>query len=471
MDSNVNNIKTKVRMVKIHSSTFFLMSLCMMRFILSFIVISIANSVEYFISKNGTDNPACGNQHNPCMTLYYVSTLIQLSKNNVHIINIIDGQSHTINIQNNNTIYNPCLPMPFDSSNDVTINFNKTNIHQFRDWYPTECDNSNHYDNQYMFDGGKSLTMNNLVISDHNILPFIHSAKIQCNDCLFMDIIVPKRTGLIYAENTMSIPSMIILQHTQFVNVASLKFDGNTIGIENSLSDRTSKIIIDNCKFSNVSTHQYGAIFYEFSGELNINNTEIHMTGGSIYYSHNQFENNINIYNVSIISTEVDHWFALIEFTPLDTTNIHQMHITYLYDASVGCQPEGDIINHVINQTCVLYRCTNAQRLIYNSGEMFLDSMSIDMEIKETKTMEIMNESDCTQFQYDQNNVFFILNEGEMTMKNINIKRTISRNLIQNKGSLHIFNLSFDPTINDIYMYDPYELHSTRIVYQSGDRS
>eukprot|EP01084_Bolivina_argentea_P157515 274480_1 len=445
-----------------------------MRIIFSLIVIGITNSAKYFISKSGINNPACGNQQNPCMSLYYVSTLITLlsinSTNEDYIINIIDGQNYTTNSQTNTTVYNPCLPIPFKLSNDITINFNKTNIRDFHDWYPPTCDNITGYNNSYMFDGGKSLTINNLVINNHNILPFIHSVKIQCNDCIFMNIIA-SNLKIIHAENTSSTSPMIILQNTQFVNVTNVIHKGSIIGVDNSLFDQASKIIINKCKFLNVSTLAYGGIFSDdANGEVNITNTEFYMTGGSIYLSYHQFESHVNIYNVSIISTESEYWFQLLEFPAADVIDIHQIHIKYLYNASAECQSQSHIMNQLINKSCVLFHCINPQELIWNAGEIRIDSMSIDLDIY--RTTDTISQLECTQFQYEEGYYKYLIgNVGKMIMKNIYVKKTISTRLIQNEGTLHIFNLSFDPTINDIYMYDPYELHSTRIVYQSGDRS
>eukprot|EP01084_Bolivina_argentea_P157517 274482_1 len=441
-----------------------------MRIIFSLIVIGITNSAKYFISKSGINNPACGNQQNPCMSLYYVSTLITLlsinSTNEDYIINIIDGQNYTTNSQTNTTVYNPCLPIPFKLSNDITINFNKTNIRDFHDWYPPTCDNITGYNNSYMFDGGKSLTINNLVINNHNILPFIHSVKIQCNDCIFMNIIA-SNLKIIHAENTSSTSPMIILQNTQFVNVTNVIHKGSIIGVDNSLFDQASKIIINKCKFLNVSTLAYGGIFSDdANGEVNITNTEFYMTGGSIYLSYHQFESHVNIYNVSIISTESEYWFQLLEFPAADVIDIHQIHIKYLYNASAECQSQSHIMNQLINKSCVLFHCINPQELIWNAGEIRIDSMSIDLDIY--RTTDTISQLECTQFQYEEGYYKYLIgNVGKMIMKNIYVKKTISTRLIQNEGTLHIFNLSFDPSIND--MYDPHQLHSNQIIYQTGD--
>ena len=88
--------------------------------------------------------------------------------------------------------------MPFDDSKTIHIHFNSTNIQSLEAWYPPICHNPANYQNIYLFEGGKSLIINNLIINDYVITnklnyPFIKSsnhfnASITCNNCRFTNV-------------------------------------------------------------------------------------------------------------------------------------------------------------------------------------------------------------------------------------------------------------------------------------------
>ena len=119
-----------------------------------------------------------------------------------------DGQNRSqiqtyIHLDNTNN-WDPCIPMTFSNEYKITINFNANHIKNLIDWYPAEiCNNDKNgmsYTNEYLFDGGKSLTINNLTINNYFLsdnhsgnYPFIRSidyydASITCNDCSFINI-------------------------------------------------------------------------------------------------------------------------------------------------------------------------------------------------------------------------------------------------------------------------------------------
>ena len=116
-------------------------------------------------------------------TLYHVSTLINQSPDYDYTINIVDGQNYSSN---------PCFPIPFNTTHNIIINFNTSNIGQFNDWYPSECSRYNNdfygIDNKYIFKGGQSLIFNNLIVDNYSQLSIIQSDEIQCNDCKFINI-------------------------------------------------------------------------------------------------------------------------------------------------------------------------------------------------------------------------------------------------------------------------------------------
>ena len=104
-------------------------------------------------------------------TLYYASLLINDGSYKDNQIYIINGQNTSqINEwkQRNTLKWNPCIPKRFDEDKSITITFISNSI-----WYPLNVcnyqNNSMSYQNQYLFDGGKALTINNLNIIDYII--------------------------------------------------------------------------------------------------------------------------------------------------------------------------------------------------------------------------------------------------------------------------------------------------------------
>ena len=163
--------------------------------------------------------------------MYYVSYLINNNADSdQHEIYIIDGQNQTqieeYKQLNNTYPWNPCIAMPFDDTKSITINFN---TNDWRNWYPNNtCDyrnNSAFYDNTYLFDGGKSLTVNDLNINDYEIdnntnYPIIRSmdnynASITIKDCIFTNITSSMTTSLVSSK------SSIYMKNNSFINIKS----------------------------------------------------------------------------------------------------------------------------------------------------------------------------------------------------------------------------------------------------------
>ena len=68
----------------------------------------------------------------------------------------------------NTNKWNPCIPITFYGDKSITITFTSSS-----NWYPLNIcnyqNNSMSYQNEYLFDGGKNLTINNLNINDYII--------------------------------------------------------------------------------------------------------------------------------------------------------------------------------------------------------------------------------------------------------------------------------------------------------------
>ena len=92
-------------------------------------------------------------------------------------IYIIDGQNITqikdYQQMNNTNKWNPCIPMPFAENKQISIIFADNGYNSFRKWYPLQiCDFPNsfvNYRNEYLFDGGEYLIINNLNIQNYII--------------------------------------------------------------------------------------------------------------------------------------------------------------------------------------------------------------------------------------------------------------------------------------------------------------
>ena len=133
-----------------------------------------------FISKYGKDYPSCGSVSDPCGSIFYVSKFINVfdAWNSTFTINIMDGQNAT---------QNQYLPITFSTLHHIKIDFNMINIQQFNDWFPATCvDSSNTIDGQYMFQGGASLTITNLIITDYTG-SLINSQSIRCRQWVCLD--------------------------------------------------------------------------------------------------------------------------------------------------------------------------------------------------------------------------------------------------------------------------------------------
>ena len=139
------------------------------------VIIHVLYSV--FISKYGNDYVSCGNDLDPCGSIDYVSTLINgVETWDTVSLYIIDGQNRTKN--------SPCpITYTFNTLYHININFDSQHIQNFSDWYPFTCSNGD----QYLFQGGASLSLHNLIISDYSGF-ILNSTSMHCRQCVFSDI-------------------------------------------------------------------------------------------------------------------------------------------------------------------------------------------------------------------------------------------------------------------------------------------
>eukprot|EP01084_Bolivina_argentea_P110364 197094_1 len=121
------------------------------------------SSLHYYISNFGADHTDCGsNLNNSCGTLYYTSTLINVTSNT--IINIyINGQNESdiVKYSGNGASHHPCLFVPlyfvnstdsYEETIDINIYFDFDTIESMKDWFPSICNTVTNVNNPYMFE-------------------------------------------------------------------------------------------------------------------------------------------------------------------------------------------------------------------------------------------------------------------------------------------------------------------------------
>ena len=195
--------------------------------------------------------------------MYYVSFQMNpiISSQAIHII---DGQNinqiqQYISRKFNNE-WNPCIPIPFTQSVSITITFG-VNISNLCDWYPSNiCDydgNVAHYpNNHYLFDGGKSITINNLNINDYIINNNTNYPIIRSNDYYNASVLI-KNGSFINISSSSPNPlfltkSSIYIKNSVFIDMEINKDLFYAYHGDQDLS-ATRSFVFDNVSFQNVS--------------------------------------------------------------------------------------------------------------------------------------------------------------------------------------------------------------------------
>eukprot|EP01083_Nonionella_stella_P098536 277138_1 len=481
--------------------------------------------ISYYVGANGIDIMSCGmTASDPCGTLYKASELIQLSSTNVSTsfcINVLDGQNqneitkyHTSNSVSSNG-YNPCLPMLFNATLDIVITFNPQTIHDLNDWYPrTVCESimDKHYLNEYMFDGGKSLQINNLIINNygtHHFYPFIrsiaeHNASITCNKCTFESIvcIVNDSKPLIHTLSSVrfinssfvninvssvssdAVPSLIYGDHfylskdvkrsfvfvnTVFINISSVYSIVDTVVAGIRYADRPCTITMNKCTFKNICVET--SIIHDQAklAELNMNDTVIdNIICGSIYYSASSVASKVvridtmSVTSISQLNTVNEN--ALFHFHGSDVVVfMNAITIHYTYNTTQSCSFVSTVSNSVLNLTCDVMECANPVTAIDLIGEMHLSNVQIDIDAYKHDRY-----TNCTVFKYEEGGDF-IINTGHMEIHNMSIGRTICETFLYSSNILSVHNLSFNKLNRS--NYTPNDLHSKTIIGTVGTYS
>eukprot|EP01083_Nonionella_stella_P066591 175475_1 len=477
--------------------------------------ISLANA-QIFVGRNGYDHVSCGTRTNPCGTLFMASKILNETSTERHDIYVIDGQNETqietYLASQTITTYDPCLPIPFESYYHIEITFDET-IMDLRTWYPLHlCQNhSRDYSNEYMFDGGAALTINNLIINDYVISDWNDSysfirdishtnASVTCNHCVFKNITSsvvgpwPGKHQLIHSMAVVDLydclfsdihteGEIIFADHVYFGradrgdSVRIITFDQtwfhniytnrSIVEIQFSALDSSNPLQIEIiwCDFWNIHAHlDSGGIIVDYAAasHVNIRNTHFDVVSGSIYESWHNSISHINVSNVSITAEQVTPAeMFLFHFTTSDIAYLTNINFLYFYNTNESCSYWDWDWNDVINVSFVDRTCRNPIKAIQNNGDVSIVNMTVDMVvIPETN---VTYSGELNRFRYDSGHDF-ITNEGIMSITSVDVKRLLCYNFIGNSNILSVKSLVVTP--NHVH-YDANALHSDTIIYQT----
>eukprot|EP01083_Nonionella_stella_P046425 124337_1 len=475
-----------------------------------------AQSREIHVSKKGSDHSSCGDATDPCGTLYKASLEINATDILYYMWTVgaifVDGQNETdinqyISSDNTNN-YDPCLPIPFDPTRHIFIMFNSTLIQDTIDWYPYHLCNKKRYKNDFLFAGGRYMSLSNLVIKNYAITnkngsyPLIRSgltpiAEVMCDTCTFQNItssITEKpliyTAGRIQFSNTQCIdiyaesrfiyahhgddltmaPRSIVIKESSFDNVYAVKPFIYFWPSNNDVNYLPSLEISDS-NFNNIHTETQFIDDATKSCAVNIINTNINVASGSFYYSGHISSSTIVIDNVNIstgaLSTEDDT--ALFTFSLFDHTNVSSTQILYLYNTSESCSLQPAMrTNTLIGYDCAEFICVSPIKAIENEGQIHMSDITFDMEIASGH-----DTTECNVFEWGRtinlNAEYVISNYGIMYMTNIMIKRSVGLVLVANEYQLFITDLSFDESAMEDY--NPNLLEMYNLIDHQGPHS
>eukprot|EP01084_Bolivina_argentea_P136517 240423_1 len=476
-----------------------------------FIFVGCNVAVEYFVSKYGVSHKHCGAETNPCGSLYGTSLNIEnMSLSEEFIINVFDGQNETemIRYKNNPNNHNPCLPVTFSETKQIHITFNASIITDFSTWFPPNiCFGP--YSNEYMFDGAKTLSLNNLVVNNARINIGVIRSKydnttIACYNCTFINVSATTIHALFHTH------SSVYFVDTIFNTITTLQNIVHADHILEKSQDNAERIItIQRSSFNNINAQQSllnlersgndfehpvtmmlsDCVFHNISGRfsiindgtyrtnVNMTNIAINVTTGSIYHSKHVGPSFINMTNISISTAQLlssDYClvkYALFHFATLDKSIIKDINILYTFDANKSCHVQDAnksvIYNNAINASCLQLYCTNPIATISNFGQIKVHNITIDIAISSEQRSNSQGQFIQYKYEYADDDTALIQNRNTMEITNMVIKKSMCDNLIFNGGVLTVTNLSFIP-VNDID-FNPNSLQSETTIYQSGD--
>eukprot|EP01084_Bolivina_argentea_P279301 477485_1 len=445
-----------------------------------------------FVSKHGYDFAFCGNSTTTaCGTMYFASTIINDQHNDYEMI--INGQNKTdiINyhhLQNTNR-FDPCLPVTFNNDIHITISFNKTLINDMNHWYPRKiCENDRNYKNKYMFEGGKSLTINNLFINNYPLINdtyksynfakcYSNTVGISCINCIFNNIISINNYPLFYTFSeihlihneftNLTVSDDFIyayfrddlyygnrffrIQNTSFVNIF---INQSFLNIPKSNIDLTNipVIAIDKCQFLSVFVGDSLISDDAWQSQVNITNVEIAVVSGSIYVSTHRRSSSISFGNISVLTEQFNSLNpnGLFYFNYGDIVHMTDMNIVYTINVTNLCEYYGNIYNSQIDALGYYVLCPNPVGLITNYGQIHMDQISIDIiklgisQIKQHMLPRFYYLVFDYEYDEENDNSGIIVNYLQINITNMYIKESIAHFMFLNYGTLSIKHMLFE---------------------------
>ena len=485
------------------------------------------------VSRTGIDTDLCGtgDGDNYCGTLYQASINInnnhrppidrfeyELLPNDIRYeIHILDGQNENEIVKHlaeSDHEYNPCLPVTFEELMHVTITFNPNIIKTMTDWMPGNiCIDNNYntsFDNEYLFDGGSTLIVRNLIVDDYVIGDYGYSlircdndiAYLQCYNCLFQNIshyasnlpLVHSKSRIRLINTTFSnIETSGMIIHSSGADpiegdvhriisikdsiIANIVSQIALIYIKESGRDPANgvSIIITDSVFDNISLNDNAAIMKDYSNNCNFTMvyTNINIRQGLIYEDKREIGsfvnmNNITISTAQVIPNEFNGRWPLFRFSNVDVVSLQNIHYLFdYYNISESCAFSDTYFNSYLKVFFSEYKCQNPITVFENHGHLEMRNIVIDMNIYYPE--HIKEGIDYTLYTYvngdiAEENGAFIVNHEELNVQNVKILQSYATDTILNDdGILSVHNLSMQ------FIRNPNLLHSSQVIQQIGN--
>eukprot|EP00485_Elphidium_margaritaceum_P015027 CAMPEP_0202729254 /NCGR_PEP_ID=MMETSP1385-20130828/186035_1 /ASSEMBLY_ACC=CAM_ASM_000861 /TAXON_ID=933848 /ORGANISM="Elphidium margaritaceum" /LENGTH=1552 /DNA_ID=CAMNT_0049395511 /DNA_START=49 /DNA_END=4707 /DNA_ORIENTATION=- len=440
-----------------------------------------ANTDTVFVSRSGIDSPLCGTDTAPCGTLYQASVLVNAMNATAietAVITVLDGQNETEIVRHLSAAdtggYDPCLPVPFSVELAIEIVFDALQITVMSDWYPSVCPDTNTiYANEYLFEGGQSLSLRNLVVNDYTITddsyyPIIKGSfeyfntSVACHDCVFERIVSSVTNAekpLIYSRVSLE------LRNNRWADIAcSTSLLWSRVGFISTVDYRNTirVVAITNSVFTNIDVADYLFAWQPNDGKPTFNITDCTFTsirsGVSLFRSDN-FQDEMSITNTTF---DLETGCLGLFFTLFRSDNFQdEMSITNTtFDLETGCL--GLFFNY---QTSHIYfedvTITTAQRW-FVGAEYGLITIAADSIL--TMTNVIMRytynvTAGCLLYSSDKN-----LTDGSHWWREWTCMNAYMA-LLNEGGEVTMRNCELDTILTGVPSYDPstvnFEFEST----------
>ena len=211
-------------------------------------------------------------------------------------------------------------------------------------------------------------------------------------------------------------------------------------------------------------------MFYDetYASTIDIDSSIIQFDKGGFYSNEHAITSSINIQNVSIQTNQLntDITKGIFVFTSMDVVNMTEIAVLYIYNVSAECEYDEVIYNSIINANCTVFLCKNPMIFVNNNGQISIDNIMLDTDI-DYGNIKQQYHTKYHYFKYEDDGQYgWITNKGIINIGNADIRNTICYALIWNEYQLSMNDITVTQYTTDIYNRN--DLHSRRIIYQSG---